>query len=72
MQQRSIDRLRKIWRAVTLYPHASVLELAAQTDTGYGHVALCIRRLAELGYIEIAPGRSRARRIVVPFAEVRR
>lgn len=72
MQQRSLDRLRNVWMAVTRNPCASVRELAAQTDTSYSRAADCVRTLAKLGYIEQAPGRCRARRIVVPFVEVRR
>ncbi len=71
-RNRSTTRIRAVWAAVTRQPNASVRELAAELRIGYGRVAESLRALAAFGYIEIAPGRTRARRIVVPFVEVRR
>jgi DNA-binding MarR family transcriptional regulator len=64
--------LRAVWREVTARPNASLRELGATLNYGYSTVGAALRALDALGYIEIAPGRTRARRVVVPYVEVRR
>lgn len=68
-----IPNVRRVWRAVTLNPHASVRELAKASDLSNDTTQRSLALLDTLGYIEQSSvGASRARRVVVPFVEVRR
>lgn len=68
-----INSIRRIWRAVSLAPDASIRELARAAEMSVDTAQRSITVLDHLGYIEQAgPRMCRARRILVPFVEVQR
>ena len=61
---------RRVWAALTRDPQASYRELAEQVGVQSKYTVRCaVIRLRDIGYIEFAPGRERARRVLVPFVE---
>jgi SOS-response transcriptional repressor LexA len=64
-------QIRRVWAQVTRTPQASVREMVdAMGLRSTSGVGISLRILREAGYIDYKPGRSRARRVVVPFYEM--
>ena len=61
------DDLSKVLAYLTQHPTASIREIGKALCYGSGKVQHLLKRLAELGYIEQEPGKSRARRVIIPF-----
>jgi DNA-binding MarR family transcriptional regulator len=64
------EQVRRVWAAITLDPHASMLELGALLNMYNHDLTNALQILVDAGYVERDPNRARARRIVVPFVEV--
>lgn len=62
--------IRIVWATVTQHPEATVNELRDLSHLNRVTVARALAVLRDAGYIEQLPFKSRARRIVVPFAFV--
>ena len=70
MKPETVAITRRVWAALTSDPQASYRELAQRVGVASTYTIECAMvRLRDAGYIEYAPGASRARRVLVPFVE---
>lgn len=66
-----LANIRRVWRAVSARPDASVRELAQSCAVAPSTVRSALQALQHAGYIAQTAHAARARRVLVPFVEVR-